>query len=319
MLDYVGKRYLFFLLSAIVIVPGIVFLIISPGLKPGIDFTGGSSIMLEFSNPVDETDLRVELEAEGHTDASVDRLEDGTYFVRTKVLNEDAKNALVDSLEGSLSPDGITVLSFDLVSPVVAKETVLNALWAVLAAAVGIFLYVWWAFRNVPRPFLYGAAAIIALMHDVMIVLGIFAILGNLAGVEVGTIFLVALLTVIGYSVNDTIVIFDRLRENVINYQNRSLSANVNLSISETLGRSINTSATIMFPLLALMLFGGETLQGFLLVLIIGVVSGTYSSIGIAAQLLAAWDRGDFKRALNRVRPGSSPSTASPRPAGQSG
>ena len=318
-MDYVGKRYLFFLLSAIVIVPGIVFLIISPGLKPGIDFTGGSSIMLEFADPVDETELRVELESEGHTDASVDKLEDGTYFVRTKVLNEDAKNALVDSLEASLSPDGITVLSFDLVSPVVAKETVLNALWAVIAAAVGIFLYVWWAFRNVPRPFLYGAAAIVALMHDVMIVLGIFAILGNLAGVEVGTIFLVALLTVIGYSVNDTIVIFDRLRENVINYQNRSLSANVNLSISETLGRSINTSATIMFPLLALMLFGGETLQTFLLVLMIGVVSGTYSSIGIAAQLLAAWDRGDFKRVLNRVRPGSSTAAASPRPAGQSG
>ncbi len=318
-MDYVGKRYLFFLLSAVVIVPGIVFLIISPGLKPGIDFTGGSSIMLEFSNPVDETDLRVELERRGHTDASVDRLDDGTYFVRTKVLNEDAKNALVEGLEGSLSPDGINVLSFDLVSPVVAKETVLNALWAVIAAAVGIFLYVWWAFRNVPRPFLYGAAAIIALMHDVMIVLGIFAILGNLAGVEVGTIFLVALLTVIGYSVNDTIVIFDRLRENVINYQNRSLTANVNLSISETLGRSINTSATIMFPLLALLLFGGETLQVFLLVLMIGVVSGTYSSIGIAAQLLAAWDQGDFKRALNRVRPGSSPAAASPRPAGQSG
>ena len=318
-MDYVGKRYLFFLLSAIVIVPGIVFLIISPGLKPGIDFTGGSSIMLEFADPVDETELRVELESEGHTDASVDKLEDGTYFVRTKVLNEDAKNALVDSLEASVSPDGITVLSFDLVSPVVAKETVLNALWAVIAAAVGIFLYVWWAFRNVPRPFLYGAAAIVALMHDVMIVLGIFAILGNLAGVEVGTIFLVALLTVIGYSVNDTIVIFDRLRENVINYQNRSLSANVNLSISETLGRSINTSATIMFPLLALMLFGGETLQTFLLVLIIGVVSGTYSSIGIAAQLLAAWDRGDLKRILNRVRPGASTAAASPRPAGQSG
>ncbi len=318
-MDYVGKRYLFFLLSAIVIVPGIVFLIISPGLKPGIDFTGGSSIMLEFSNPVDETDLRVELEAEGHPDASVDRLEDGTYFVRTKVLNEDAKNGLVEGLEASLSPDGINVLSFDLVSPVVAKETVLNALWAVIAAAVGIFLYVWWAFRNVPRPFLYGAAAIVALMHDVMIVLGIFAILGNLAGVEVGTIFLVALLTVIGYSVNDTIVIFDRLRENVINYQNRSLSANVNLSISETLGRSINTSATIMFPLLALLLFGGETLQVFLLVLIIGVVSGTYSSIGVAAQLLAAWDLGDFKRILNRVRPGASTTAASPRPAGQSG
>ena len=318
-MDYVGKRYLFFLVSALVIVPGIVFLIISPGLKPGIDFTGGSSLMLEFSAPVDETDLRSELKARGHPDANVDRLADGSYFVRTKVLNEDEKNALVDDLESSLSPDGVNVPSFDLVSPVVAKETVLNALWAVVAAAVGVFLYVWWAFRNVPRPFLYGAAAIIALMHDVMIVLGVFAILGNLAGIEVGTIFLVALLTVIGYSVNDTIVIFDRLRENVISYPNRSLSDNVNLSISETLGRSINTSATIMFPLLALLLFGGETIQVFLLVLIIGVVSGTYSSIGVAAQLLAAWDLGDLKRILDRIRPGTRTAASSTGVARSSG
>ena len=309
-MDFASKRYLFFLLSLAVLIPGIVFLIISPGLKPGIDFTGGSSMMLEFSNRVEEDDLRSQLEELDHADANIDRLEDGTYFIRTKELDEDNKNALVDSIEARLSPDGVEILSFDLVSPSVAKETVLNALWAVLAATVGIFLYVWWAFRNLPSPLRYGAAAIVALIHDVTIVLGIFAILGNLADMEVSTMFLVALLTVIGYSVNDTIVIFDRLRENVTNYPNRSLAATVNLSISETLGRSVNTSATIMFPLLALLLFGGETLQVFLLVLIIGVVAGTYSSIGVAAQALVSWDEGDFGRLLRRIRPGRSPAAA---------
>ncbi len=301
-MDFVGKRYWFFLMSLMIIVPGVVFLIIAPGLKPGIDFTGGSSIMLDFVDTVEEEALRSELASEGHEDANVDRLDDGNFFVRTKELNEDEKNGLLEVLESTLSPGGLEVLSFDLVSPSVAKETVLNALWAVIAAAVGIFLYVWWAFRNVPSPLRYGAAAILALIHDVIIVIGVFAILGELADLEVNTLFLVALLTVIGYSVNDTIVVFDRLRENVITYPNRSLDSNVNLSISETLGRSINTSMTLLFPLLALTLFGGETLQVFLMVLLVGVVAGTYSSIGIASQALVVWENGDIRRFVRRLR-----------------
>ena len=138
----------------------------------------------------------------------------------------------------------------------VASETVLNAFYAVLAAALGIFIYVWWAFRNVPSPFRYGAAAIVALIHDAVIVIGVFAILGVLADIEVGTMFLIAILTVIGYSVNDTIVVFDRIRENVITYPNRELAEVVNLSISETIGRSLNTSLTLLITLMALFLFG---------------------------------------------------------------
>ena len=306
-MDFVGKRYWFFLLSLAVIVPGVVFLITAPGLKPGIDFTGGSSIMVDFVDAVEEDSLRSELAAEGHEDANVDRLDDGTYFIRTKELNEEQKTALLDVLEGSLSPGGLEVLSFDLVSPSVAKETVLNALWAVLAASVGIFLYVWWAFRNVPSPLRYGAAAIVALLHDLIIVIGIFAILGQLADLEVNTLFLVALLTVIGYSVNDTIVVFDRLRENVTTYPNRTLDSNVNLSISETIGRSINTSLTLLFPLLALTLFGGETLQVFLMVLLVGVVAGTYSSIAIASQTLVVWENRDIARFYRRLRPKPAP------------
>jgi preprotein translocase subunit SecF len=302
-LDFVGKRNWFFLLSLLVLLPGIVFLLIAPGLNPGIDFTGGSSTALEFQADINQGDLRDELETAGHPDAIVQKLEERTFFVRTKELTEEAKDGLVDALQNGLSPDGVTVLSFDLVSPVVAAETVVSALWALLAAAVGIFLYVWWAFRNVPSPFRYGTAAIVALLHDAMVVVGIFAILGEVAEIEVNTMFLIALLTVIGYSVNDTIVVFDRLRENVLLYPNRTLAANANLSISETIGRSLNTSLTLLFTLLALLLFGGPTIRVFLWVLLIGVIAGTYSSIGIATNLLVAWEQGSIGRLFGRKQP----------------
>ena len=295
-----GLRGWFFIFSALVILPGIVFLIIAPGLRQGIDFTGGSTLTLEFSDPVNQTDLRAELATLGHSDATVQQLEDNIFFIRTKELDEVARVAVLAETERNLSPNGVQQLSFDLVSPVVAGETILNAIYAILAAAVGIFLYVWWAFRNVPSPFRYGAAAIVALLHDAIIVIGIFSILGVLIEMEVGTMFLVAILTVIGYSVNDTIVVFDRIRENVLTFPNRELSEVVNLSISETIGRSLNTSLTLLITLMALMLFGGSTIREFLLVLLIGVVVGTYSSIAIASQALISWEYGDFKRVILR-------------------
>ncbi len=306
-LDFAGKRAWFFLVSLVVILPGVVFLILAPGLKPGIDFTGGSTLIVEFDESVDQPNLRVTLEEMGRPEAVVQSMGDDTYFIRTVELNEEAKDALVEGLESDLSPSGSNVLAFDLVSPVVARETVLNAMWAVLAAAVGIFLYVWWAFRNVPSPFRYGAAAIVALLHDTFIVIGVFAILGYVWDVEVNTMFLIALLTVIGYSVNDTIVVFDRLRENVLLNPNNNFADNVNLSISETLGRSLNTSFTLLFTLLALMLFGGTTIRTFLLVLLIGVVVGTYSSIGIASQMLVSWEYGDVRSLFQRVFRRASP------------
>ena len=302
-MDFVGKRAWFFIASALVILPGLVFLIIGGGLKPGIDFTGGSTTGLEFVSNVKQANLRAELTALGYQDAIVQKMDDRAYFVRTKELDEDQKDRLVDNLKTRLSPDGITVLSFDLVSPVVAAETVVNAMWAVLAAAIGVFLYVWWAFRNMPSPFRYGTAAIMALLHDTAVVIGIFAILGVVLEIEVNTMFLIAILTVIGYSVNDTIVVFDRLRENVLSYPNRSLKANANISISQSLSRSLNTSFTLLFTLLALLLFGGPTIKNFLWVLLIGVAAGTYSSIAIATPVLMVWEEGDLRRLFRRNRP----------------
>lgn len=297
-MDFVGKRNWFFLVSLLVILPGVAFLIINPGLRTGIDFTGGSTMTLGFSNPVTQQALRETLAARGEIDSTVQNLGDNTYFVRTRELSEDDKDGIVEALEAALSPDGVDVLSFDLVSPVVARDTVINGIYAVIAAAIGIFLYLWWAFRSVPKPFRYGVAAIVALLHDLLIVIGIFAILGNLLGTEINTMFLIAVLTVIGYSVNDTIVVFDRLRENVVNYSGRTFAQNVNISISETLGRSLNTSITLLFTLLALILFGGPTIRAFLFVLLIGVIAGTYSSIAVASQVLVAWEAGVFRRLM---------------------
>jgi preprotein translocase subunit SecF len=296
-MNLVNNRFWFFFISLLVISPGIVFLIIAPGLKPGIDFTGGSSMTLLFPETVQisQQDLRDELTFLDFSESTVQNMGDNSFFIRTKELNEEEKDNLINNLTIKLAPnttpDYVLLQGFDLVSPVVAQETILNAFWAVLAAAIGIFFYIWWAFRNVPSPFRYGLAAIIALIHDVIIVIGIFAILGETMDIEVNTMFLIALLTVIGYSVNDTIVIFDKIRENVLLYANRPFTEIVNLSISETIGRSINTSFTLLITLLALILFGGTTIREFLIVLLIGVIAGTYSSIGIASQVLVTWEQ----------------------------
>ena len=313
-MDFVGKRIWFFLLSALILLPGVVFLIIAPGLKPGIDFTGGSTVMFEVTDSVTQDSLRGVMTGLGHPDAVIQKMDDRTFFIRTKELRDEEKDNVIAEIQRQESPGGVELLAFDLVSPVVAAETVLNAFYAVVAAAIGIFLYLWWAFRNVPSPFRYGLAAIVALVHDSMIVIGIFAILGEVADIEVNTMFLVAILTVIGYSVNDTIVVFDRLRENIILYPNRTLTHNANISIMESMGRSLNTSLTLLFTLLALLLVGGETIRIFLWVLIIGVIAGTYSSIGIATPLLVVWESGAvgrfFLRLMGRTQPAGAASEA---------
>ena len=292
-MDFVNKRIWFFSLSLILISIGVIFLIISPGLKPGIDFTGGSTISIKFNNDTSQEDIRSELSQIGHPNSVIQMMEKNTYFIRTKQLND--KTDIISDANILLNPEKVSVLSFDTVSAVIALETIRNAFIAIIAASIGIFLYIWWAFRNVPSPSRYGIAAIIALLHDTIIVIGLFAMLGKLFGVEVNTMFLIALLTVIGYSVNDTIVIFDRIRENIATYPNYSLSDVANLSVAESFGRSLNTSFTLIFAILALLLFGGPTIKNFLWVLLAGVIVGTYSSMGIATNLLITWETKTFR------------------------
>ena len=285
-----GNKIWFFSFSSVIILIGVVFIFMG-GLKPGIDFTGGSSLTIKLSSYDSSENIREALVGTEFESSVVQNFGDSTFFIRTFDINDQEKEKLVTILD-SLTPekDDLQILSFDLISPLIARETVVNAFSAVFGATIGIFIYIWWAFRNVPNPIRFSVASIIALLHDTLIVLGVFAILGISLDFEVNTMFIIAFLTVLGYSVNDSIVVLDRLRSNIIDYSGIRLSDVVNLSISQTFGRSLNTSITLLVTLIAMYLFGGDTLKPFILVLIVGLISGTYSSIAIATQILVHWD-----------------------------
>ena len=282
-------RLSFFSISGLVIIIGFIFIILG-GLNPGIDFTGGSTLTLKIPNVDSSSVVRNSLSNTQYDNSIIQNFGNNTFFIRTVMIDDDQKKNILQNLD-TITPDkDVEVLSFDLISPLIANETVVNAIWAVLAATIGIFIYIWWAFRNVPNPVRYSVVAIIALLLDTLIVVGIFALLGFFLDYEINTMFIIAFLTVLGYSVNDSIVVLDRLRSNTIDFGGMRLSQMVDLSISQTFGRSLNTSITLLVTLLAMYIFGGDTLKPFILVLMVGVISGTYSSIAIATQILVIWD-----------------------------
>jgi preprotein translocase subunit SecF len=313
-LDIVGKRGWYFLFSAIIILPGLIFMIMPPGwvtgnsgLKPGIDFSSGSVLTVEFVYDINEDQIQERMNELDHPEALIQRVGRRSFLIRTTLLEEGAGDApserevIERDLEKFLGLDR-TKVEFASVSPIIASETVRNAFYAIAAASVFILLYVWYAFRRVPKAYRYGISAILALVHDVVFVLGVFAILGKVIGLEVNSMFIVGILIVAGYSVNDTIVVFDRIRENVTRHPDRALDGLVNLSIMDTVGRSLNTSFTTMFVLLVMLLIGGPSIRGLLLVVAIGTVIGTYSSIFIASQFIVMWDRGEVGRFLRPWR-----------------
>ena len=312
MLDVVGKRGWYFVISALIIVPGLVSMIMSPGwitldsgLKAGIDFSSGSVMNVSFRQPVEEDHIRERMDELGHSEALIQRIGGNNFFIRTEVLEEaigdglSAREVIERDLEKFLGMERDRV-EFDTVSPIVAQETVKTAFYALAAASVFILFFVWYAFRRVPKAHRYGVSALLALAHDLLIILGIFSILGKAINLEVNSMFIVGLLIVAGYSVNDTIVVFDRIRENVSRHPDRDLAGMVNLSIMESMGRSLNTSITTLVVLLAMLFIGGTSIRELLLVLAIGAVAGTYSSIFIASQYLVMWDRGDIGRFFRR-------------------
>jgi len=306
MLDIVGKRYWYFLFSLLVIVPGVISLAIPPAFKPGVEFTSGSTTTLRFEQPVDQEELRQAYHELGHADAIIQHAGEGEYLVRTRTLapGTAAGPGEKEDIEAALRErfGALTVLDFATVSPVVAAEIVRNAALAVAAASVGILLYITWAFRSVSHPVRYGTCAIVALVHDILVVVGLFSIFGKVFGTEVNAMFITALLTVIGFSVHDTIVVFDRIRENLKRNPGREFDDVVNESLLQTLGRSLNTSLTVVLTLVALILFGGVTIRDFVLVLLIGIISGTYSSVFNASQLLVVWEYGELGTLFRRLR-----------------
>jgi SecD/SecF fusion protein len=317
LLDFVHRRGWYFLLSVVILIPGVISLLIPPALKPGVEFASGTSMTVRFEESVAAEDLRSAMADIGHDEARVQRTTEGDFIIRMGELEGTAdvppvgpampseRETIEDELEERFGP--LTVRDFASVSEIVSREIARNATIAVLAAAVGILLYIIWAFRHLPKPWRYGVCAIIAVLHDTLVILGVFSIFGKVFGMEINTMFITGLLTIIGFSVHDTIVVFDRIRENITRNPGVELPEIVNASLTETLARSLNTSLTLVVTIAALLLLGGVTIQSFLLVLLIGVVSGTYSSIFIAAQLLVSWEEGDVLRVFQRLFPRLAP------------
>ena len=293
MFDIIGKRFWFFLIAGVVIVACIVSLAMF-GLKPGIEFSSGSMMTVGFEQKVEQGGLRKELANLGYANAIIQRIGEGEFLIRLPELSGEAKTELEAGLTDRFGT--LEVRQFDAVSPMIAAETTQNAAIAVAIAAIGILLYITWAFHRMPNPFHYGACAIVALLHDTLVALGAFSFLGGVLGWEINLMFVTGILAVIGYSVNNTVVVFDRIRENLRKDVSTDFEVVVNNSLVETLSRSLNTSLTTLFVILALLLFVGASIQNFAVVLLIGIIAGTYSSLCIAPQLLVVWEKGEWRR-----------------------
>jgi preprotein translocase subunit SecF len=276
--------------SAVVLIPGIFFLVVY-GLRLSIDFTGGSDFNYEYNQTLNEQDLRSVFSSNG---IDVERIviANNTVNIRTKPV----ESSKIDTIKGAISQKfgSPKLLSFETVGPSIGSETTKNAFVALFWASLGILLYIAYAFRNIPKPyssFRFGVSAIVAMLHDAFVVLGIFAILSHFLKIEIDSLFITAILTVIGFSVHDTIVVFDRIRENLNKLPNSwSFESVVNFSVVETLNRSIATSLTVIMTLLSLYLLGGQSIKEFVLAMLIGIVSGTYSSIFNASPILVLWE-----------------------------
>jgi preprotein translocase subunit SecF len=300
MLDIVGKRYWFFGLSLLVIIPGLIFLI-AFGLPLAIDFSGGSLLEIAFvsGNAPALEDVRTIYTAAGFPDSVVQSSGSNSIIIRSKAMDDTQKAAIVNTMSEKFNSE-INILRFESVGASIGKEVTRQALYAVGAAALAITLYITFAFRGVPNAWRYGISAVIAMVHDILVVIGLEAMLGQILGWETDALFLTALLTVIGFSVHDTIVVFDRIRENTNIFKRIPYEQVVNHSIVQTLVRSINTSTTVMITLLSLALLGGVTTRHFTIILLIGIFSGTYSSIFNAASILVVWENKEWKTWFRR-------------------
>jgi preprotein translocase SecF subunit len=299
MFHLVEKRKWYFLLSAIIIIPGLVAMIYSTAttglpFKLAIDFTGGSIWELSFPQPVQPAELRQVLADAGAGDSAVTTLGGGNILqVRMKPLDEAEKLRLTDAIKAKFGAE-VVERQFTTVGPAIGREVTQAAVLAVIAASLAIMGFLIVAFRKVPHPFRYGASAVIAMIHDILVTAGIFSILSLILGWQADALFLTAVLTVIGFSVQDTIVVFDRIRENTPKYRGESYTQIADRSLTETLHRSLATQLCAMFIITALLIFGGGTTKQFVAVMFIGLISGTYSSLFNAVPILAGWEDKDL-------------------------
>jgi preprotein translocase subunit SecF len=293
-MNILGKRYLFFGVSLLVILVGLGTMFFR-GIPLSIDFTGGSLLEIQFDGQSPETtEIYTVYDDAGIEDVQVQTSDTGSYIIRSQFLENDDRDAVIAALSEAIGE--VIVVRFDSVGPSIGEQVTSRGALAVAVSSLLVVVFIAWSFRGVTHAFRYGVCAILAMIHDVGIIFSATAIGSILWGWEVDSLFLTALLTVIGFSMQDTIVVFDRIRENSNIYRRLDFETLVNHSIIQTLQRSINTQLmTVEFLLLALAMFGGVTLREFAGVLLIGLLSGTYSSIFIAAPILVLWENQEWK------------------------
>ena len=297
---FVERKWWYFLVSGLIIVPGTIFLLLG-GLKPGIEFRGGTLLDAQFTSAPPSEEVRDLVSGLGHS-AIVQRTEGERLQIRTAELTIDETAAVQQRLQERYASKFVGV-NPSSVSASFSVEILRSAIWSIVLASLFIVLLIAFAFRSFGwAAFRYGIAAIIAVLHDALLVLGVFAILGFFFNVEVDSLFVTAVLTVIGFSVHDTIVVFDRIRENLKLNPADPLNPVINFSIMQTMVRSIITSVTVVFTLLALYSFGGYSIRNFALALLVGVISGAYSSVFNAAQIVSLWQEIE-DRLRGRTRP----------------
>jgi preprotein translocase subunit SecF len=302
MIDILSKRYLYFLVSLLVIVPGLIILF-TGGLPLSLDFTGGSLLEVQIENgkTLSTESLKTIYENVGIVDAQVQTTESGTLLIRSSFLTNETRDAVLSAMQEEAGA-GVTVVRFDSVGPSIGSQVAARAAQAVGLAALAVAAFITYVFSKVPNAFRYGVCAIIAMIHDVAVVFSVVGIGARFFDWQIDALFLTALLTVIGFSVQDKVVVFDRIRENTNIYRRLNYEVLVNHSIVQTLQRSINTQLmTVEFLLLALALFGGVTLQEFAVILLVGLFSGTYSSIFIAAPILVVWENREWRNWFRRA------------------
>jgi preprotein translocase subunit SecF len=301
MIDILSKRYLYFAFSLLVIIPGLILLGVR-GLPLAIDFTGGSLLEVQFeggTRPENADVIRLYQDA-GIDEPQVQTTDTGALLIRSPFLDNETRDVIINEMR-ALSGGEVSVIRFDSVGPSIGSAVASRAALAVAVAALAVVVYITFAFRKVPNAFRYGVCAVIAMIHDVAVVFSIVGFGALLFDWDIDALFLTALLTVIGFSVQDKVVVFDRIRENSAILRRLDYETLVNHSIVQTLQRSINTQLmTVEFLLLALALFGGITLQEFAVILLVGLFSGTYSSIFIAAPILVLWEKEEWKNWFGR-------------------
>lgn len=290
MYNILGKRKYFYIFSGTLMLLSVIALSVW-GLKYGLDFTGGTLAEFQISNSkFQNEEIKSVLKEADIEDAVITPTENNSILIRYGNSSDEKNQEVLAKLKEKY-PD-IQNTRLDYIGPSISSELKSKAVWALLVAVIGIAAYVAYAFRKVSRPvesWKYGVGAVVALIHDVLITVGIFAIIGHFFNIEIDSTFIAALLTILGFSVHDTIVVYDRTRENLLRSGGEKFDETVNRSLNETMARSINTSLTVLITLLAIFIFGGASIKNFTLALLIGITFGTYSSIFVASALIVDW------------------------------